>query len=1144
MRQLTKIRSFLRGFSLLVVTIFTTAQSHGLTYQLASGNGSWPADKRAGIVAAMDAAVALYNANGYFPKNLTANYNAGVPTAQGNYSGWIDFGGSIGTRVALHEISHTLGVGTYGTWASRNAGGTWNGSRATARVKIFDGASAVVNCDNVHFWPYGLNYDTEDSTTNRVRHIKIVAALRWDMGIVADSDSDGMPDDWEQFHFDGLGQSATGDWDADGVSNLAEYNTDSNPATAFAFTWSGGAGTWDTTTAKWTGAATTWRNGGNDAATFSGTAGVVTLAAGIMANDLIFFTTGYQVAGTALALTGATPTITTAIGVSATLAPVLSGSGGLVKSGAGTLTLSGANTFTGPLMVNAGTLAIASGGRLYMSGGSEGLTIKSGATLSFSGDWGWEGTMRYMAVQAAENILEGGTLQHTGASNAKTSGGAGRLFTIGAAGATLDSVTAGSEFSIGYRYDYDDTLTSEGGTLTLTGAGDGDLNYNIPGTGALVKRGAGLWKLTGSGNSFSGGTMIGVNTSSGTVGGILRINRSNSLGTGAVSVIAGDTAGSHMGAQLQLSGGITLANPTITISGLGFGAANGVLLNLSGNNAVTGNVVLGSGAGGSVIGSDSGTLTIGGGGITSNYVSRTLEFTGAGNVIVPGVISNGTTAALPVTKSGAGTLTFTGASTYSGPTIVEAGVLQIGSNTNTGTLGSGSITNDAILRFHRSDTALTVANTIGGSGALDFGVATGGTVAVETTLSGANSFTGNVTVNSGGVRITRSDALGVGPKTVTMTNGTNGNCRLILDGSGGNIALPASINFVTSNTNTTNPAIINAAGDNTIAGNFSLTNGGGSTRVRVDAGTLNLTGQFTPAISGRTLQLDGTASGIFSGALKNAANTVGLEKFGTGTWTLSGSGHSYTGTTTIYAGKIVLSGSLASSITASAGSLAPQGSASTSGGLDIQSGGRFETSLSAFSVGGNVTLAGALDVIANPGLPAGNTLIILNKTSVGAISGTFAGKPQDGTFVASGYTWIINYTGGDGNDVTLKIATALEQWRLLHFGNTANNDHTDTNNDGETNLLEYATGQNPYSQTRNTTSIVKNGNVLEFTYVKNKTASDLTYQVAWSDNLTSWSSAGVTSQVISDNGTIQTIKASLPAGTNTRRFVRLTVSAP
>jgi autotransporter-associated beta strand protein len=278
--------------------------------------------------------------------------------------------------------------------------------------------------------------------------------------------------------------------------------------------------------------------------------------------------------------------------------------------------------------------------------------------------------------------------------------------------------------------------------------------------------------------------------------------------------------------------------------------------------------------------------------------------------------------------------------------------------------------------------------------------------------------------------------------------------------------------------------------------------------------------------------------------LKNAANTVGLEKFGTGTWTLSGSGHSYTGTTTIYAGKIVLSGSLASSITASAGSLAPQGSASTSGGLDIQSGGRFETSLSAFSVGGNVTLAGALDVIANPGLPAGNTLIILNKTSVGAISGTFAGKPQDGTFVASGYNWIINYTGGDGNDVTLKIATALEQWRLLHFGNTANNDHTDTNNDGETNLLEYATGQNPYSQTRNTTSIVKNGNVLEFTYVKNKTASDLTYQVAWSDNLTSWSSAGVTSQVISDNGTIQTIKASLPAGTNTRRFVRLTVSAP
>jgi hypothetical protein len=91
-------------FKSITALLLFTGTSHALTYQLAGSNASWPADKRAAIVSAMNAAVALYNANGYFPRHLTANYNAGVPTAQANYEGWIDFGGSIGTRVALHEL--------------------------------------------------------------------------------------------------------------------------------------------------------------------------------------------------------------------------------------------------------------------------------------------------------------------------------------------------------------------------------------------------------------------------------------------------------------------------------------------------------------------------------------------------------------------------------------------------------------------------------------------------------------------------------------------------------------------------------------------------------------------------------------------------------------------------------------------------------------------------------------------------------------------------------------------------------------------------------------------------------------------------------------------------------------------------------
>lgn len=1154
----------MRCAGLLALVLSSPFAAHAqLSYSLAGGNGSWPADKRAAIVAAMDAAVALYNANGYFPTSLTANYNAGVPTAQGSYSGWIDFGGSISTRVALHEISHTLGVGTVAAWNSNRSGSAWSGSRANARLAVFDGTGAVLNCDSIHFWPYGLNYDSEDGTTNRVRHIKMVAALRWDMGIVTDSDGDGMPDDWETFHFGNLAQTAAGDWDADGTGNLAEYNADSNPATAFAFTWMGGSGAWDTTSANWTGAATRWRNGGNDAATFAGTAGTVTVASGVSTNDMSFATSGYAISGSTLALTGSSPTITTASGVLATVAPVLSGSRGLVKSGAGTLTLTAANAFTGPLTVGGGTLALAPGARLYMNGGSTVTTIRGGGTLSFSGDWGWNGTMRWMGVAADETVIDGGTLQHTGAGNAKTSDGAGRLFTIGAAGATLDSATAGEEFTIGYRTDYGSSLASgAGGTLTLSGAGDGELNYNLPGTGALVKRGAGTWKLTGAANAFSGGTVIGVSTNQGAVGGTLVINDSTSLGTGAISVIAGDTTGTYMGAQLQLTGGITLANPTVAISGLGFGAANGVLRNVSGNNTILGAVQLMGGAGGSVIASDSGKLTLSGG-ITATYASRTIEFTGAGNVDVTGAIANGTTAALPLTKSGAGTLTLTGANMHSGTTTISGGVLQIGANGASGTLGTGSVTNNALLRFHRNDKALVVSNAIGGTGALEFGVSSGGSLAAETTLSGSNTFTGNITISSGGVRITRSDALGTGTKTVTMTNGTNGNCRLILDGSASPINLPAAISLTTSNTNTTYPAIINEAGNNTISGNFSLMSGGGSTRVRVDAGTLTLSGQMTPAVSGRTLQLDGDGTGILSGALKNSSNTVGLEKSGAGTWTLSGNGHTYTGATTIHAGCLALTGTLASAITATGGTFAPQGSPVTSGALNISGGGRFEiringavpgTQYDRLTASGSVTLAGNLDVIAAPGLPSGTTFTIINKTSAGAVSGTFSEMGEGRVFPASGYNWLISYTGGDGNDVTLTIATALQSWRFTHFGTTENSgnsaDAADSNGDGEENLFEFATGQNPHANTRNTPTLARNGATMEFTYTRANAAigDGVTIAVETSDDLTggSWRTTGITESIVpgSDNGTTQMWKASIPAGAGPKRFVRLRVLSP
>ncbi|MFI8071903.1 hypothetical protein ACIF85_24400 [Streptomyces sp. NPDC086033] len=132
------------------------------------------------ITSAMNAAVARYNNLSDLGKSITVRYDTSVPTADGNLNGTIRFGSNRGymtERTALHEIAHTIGVGTSSGWSSLGGSGTWTGAQATALVRQFDGSSAKLSTGGGHFWPYGLNYENEFSGTAADRHVRIVAAM-------------------------------------------------------------------------------------------------------------------------------------------------------------------------------------------------------------------------------------------------------------------------------------------------------------------------------------------------------------------------------------------------------------------------------------------------------------------------------------------------------------------------------------------------------------------------------------------------------------------------------------------------------------------------------------------------------------------------------------------------------------------------------------------------------------------------------------------------------------------------------------------------------------------------------------------------------------------------------------------------------
>lgn len=137
------------------------------------------------IINSVDEAVSRYNSIGVFDKQLSIQSVPGnwAPTADANYNGTVRFGNQFSRRTAIHEISHTLGNGTYWVWWNMMVNGNWTGYYANKKVAEFEGPGQILHGDGQHYWPYGQNYDGEWSYESERRTINVVWAFRRDMGI-------------------------------------------------------------------------------------------------------------------------------------------------------------------------------------------------------------------------------------------------------------------------------------------------------------------------------------------------------------------------------------------------------------------------------------------------------------------------------------------------------------------------------------------------------------------------------------------------------------------------------------------------------------------------------------------------------------------------------------------------------------------------------------------------------------------------------------------------------------------------------------------------------------------------------------------------------------------------------------------------
>jgi fibronectin-binding autotransporter adhesin len=473
-------------------------------------------------------------------------------------------------------------------------------------------------------------------------------------------------------------------------------------------------------------------------------------------------------------------------------------------------------------------------------------------------------------------------------------------------------------------------------TLTMAGAGVTELRGGSIGSGRIVKQGTGTL-LLGNDKTFTGGVQLDV-------GALGIINGATPLGTGTLTINGGTifpSAATRTLANAMVWGGdFQMRHPSLSLD-----SSLGHSLSITGDVLLTGNR----------------TVTVNNG---------TSSVSGAPNFLAVGTIGDGGSG-YSLSKAGPGTLVLLGDNTYTGGTTVSAGTLQLGNGGAT-----GSVPGD--IAINGSSTRLVIDRN---SGLVYGGVISGDGSIVKNgigglTLTGANTYTGTLTVNAGALGIDSVASLpgwdtagrySIGASaaitfgggvteaqisTIFATGNVDPAAGTGFDTTGGNQTFSGNLAtaFGTRNIAKTGPNTLILDGQSTNNTTFSIAGGlvqAGSAQTGSTSGPLGL---GSIVFAGGTLQYSAANQADYSSRFTDAAQIYAVDTNGQNvTWSRvfslgnnGGISKSGAGTLTLTGGSVTMA---ASQLSVSGGTLSAPGvilTSTTPAVLDVTGGGRLE----------------------------------------------------------------------------------------------------------------------------------------------------------------------------------------------------------